>query len=865
MNYRVFLSALAASLISLAAYAIPAKPGAFNYTQPDGSIIRLELHGDEFFSWTTLAGTSQAVELDANGYWRPTTITPGQRQEALRRRNQVNSQRISRRSHANDLMTHGERHIPVLLVAFQDQDFSIDNPQEQFIALLNQSGYSENGGTGSVQDFYLENSHGQFKPIFDVYGPVTLQHEMKYYGEPVRNSQGKIIENDIQPELALYEAALLLDDSIDFSQYDVNNDGYVDMTLFYFAGYNQAEGAHQNTIWPHQWNLQGSSSAEARNARFDGKALNRYFCTSELRGNEGVNMCGIGTTCHEFGHSLGLPDFYDTDYEDNGYAGGLYGFSTMDSGSYNNNGRTPPYFNAEERIMLGWMEEEDLKVLPPGATVIPSITGNVAYMSKTDTSGEYFIYEYRDKTGWDRPLPEGLLVYHADKSTTRSVGGISPYDHWDHWSWYNKINAYGDHPCFYIVPADDQKNLAYSGKGRNMVFPGDKNITTFTPIDWEESFTGLTLNNITLFPGEGVSVNANYSDERIIMGLVQTQNGVGIPGVRVTVRKSNPAENASLRPRQKKSAPETEYECITANDGTFQIKMESFDSPDARITFSKDGYQTLSRDFTVKRLNRVQEVLFRLGEEVANTYRYYDEDEDAYYGGYPPLGNSQMASIRIPADELPESGGIVTSVMFYPVCPADAYYVIIDSGEERLLTYKVPGLEEGADEPILVDLPSRVFPAGKDLYVGYAVENAQVEYEGYPIIIIPGGNHCYYSSLNLEQSNWEYQENEGFDLFLAADIAAQTSEADDMIHTFSQMGINAINDPKNGTYAVGDNFLLGVDCFEGSHPESVSWFMDGKAQNGNSVVLTDGKHTITAALKYADGSVETLELSIDVK
>ena len=224
-----------------------------------------------------------------------------------------------------------------------------------------------------------------------------------------------------------------------------------------------------------------------------------------------------------------------------------------------------------------------------------------------------------------------------------------------------------------------------------------------------------------------------------------------------------------------------------------------------------------------------------------------------------------MASIRIPADELPESGGIVTSVMFYPVCPADAYYVIIDSGEERLLTYKVPGLEEGADEPILVDLPSRVFPAGKDLYVGYAVENAQVEYEGYPIIIIPGGNHCYYSSLNLEQSNWEYQENEGFDLFLAADIAAQTSEADDMIHTFSQMGINAINDPKNGTYAVGDNFLLGVDCFEGSHPESVSWFMDGKAQNGNSVVLTDGKHTITAALKYADGSVETLELSIDVK
>lgn len=874
MNYRVIISALAASLICLGAHAIPARPGAFNYTQPDGSVIRLELHGDEFFSWTTLAGTNQAVELDANGYWRPTTITMEQRNEAMQIRSRVNSLRIATRSSANNIMTHGERHIPVLLVEFQDQEFSVENPQEQFIALLNQSGYSENGGTGSVQDFYLENSHGQFKPIFDVYGPVTLQHEMKYYGEPVRNSQGKIIENDIQPELALYEAALLLDDSIDFSQYDVNNDGYVDMTLFYFAGYNQAEGAHENTIWPHQWSLQDSSLPEARNARFDGKAIGKYFCTSELRGNEGVNMCGVGTTCHEFAHSLGLPDFYDTDYETNGISGGLYVFSTMASGSYNNDGRTPPYFNAEERIMLGWMDEEDMKELPAGTTFIPAMKGNVAFKSFTDTDGEYFIYEYRDKTGWDEPLPEGMLVYHADKSTARTVGGVTPYNHWARWASYNMINAYGDHPCFYVVPADDQQNLYYRGKVKDMVFPGNKNITTFEPVDWESEITGLSLTDITLEKGEGVSVTASYSDFWIVSGTVRTQNGAVIPGVRVALSIEDPAGNIQMSLRHKDDAPKEISVCYTGNDGFFQFHLEELgclDATSVRLIFSKDAYQTTSEVITPKkRGTTIEKTMLQVGEGVASEYSYYDKNATSLYvSGEPALGNSQMASILIPAEDLPADGGTVVSVMLYQAFPADAYYVIIDSGEERLLTYKVPGLgNDTRSGPVLVNLPSVSFPAGQDIHVGYAVVNmhpGDERYNGFPFITTLGGNHLYFSPLNLEKSDWFDQGDDGHDLYFAAYIANRSSEAGDIIHSFSQMGINAINDPKNGTYTAGDNFLLGVDCFEGSYPESVSWVMDGKPQNGNSVVLSEGKHTITATLKYADGSVETLELSIDVK
>ena len=145
----------------------------------------------------------------------------------------------------------------------------------------------------------------------------------------------------------------------------------------------------------------------ARDARFDGLGLDAYFCTSELKGSQGTNMCGIGTTCHEFGHSLGLPDFYDTNYEENGSCSALSSFSTMCSGSYNNDGRTPPYFNAEERVYLGWMIDSDIQDLPAGEISFGSVKDDIAYRSYTDVEGEYFLYECRDGSGWDAPLPKG--------------------------------------------------------------------------------------------------------------------------------------------------------------------------------------------------------------------------------------------------------------------------------------------------------------------------------------------------------------------------------------------------------------------------------------------------------------------------
>ncbi|MCR5407957.1 MAG: M6 family metalloprotease domain-containing protein [Bacteroidales bacterium] len=509
MRTRNILTAAVAALICTAAFAIPASPVPFAAVQPDGTTIMLQQHGDEFFHWTTLAGSSQVMKKDLDGWWRPTTIDfEAKAKAAATRRNAANANR-QYRTHTDNLMTHGERHIPVFLVQFTDLSFKISNPAEKFDALLNQQGYSANGGTGSVRDFYMDNSDGQFQPVFDVYGPVDLPNNMAYYGG--NDSSG----NDSRPEEALIHAAKALDSVVDFSQYDYDNDGYVDMALFYYAGYNEAEYGPANSIWPHQWNAQYVNLG--RTSYFDGKRLAAYFCTSELKSNTGTSMCGIGTTCHEFGHSLGLPDFYDTDYTENGQAGGLYYFSTMDSGAYLNNGCTPPFFNAEERILLGWMTEDDVPILPRGEVSFPSVRYSITYKSLTDVEGEYFLYECRDATGWDKYLPAGLVIYHVDKSKVRKVGGITPYQQWANWESYNSINAYGSHPCFYIIPAANQSSLNYSSNNlKDYVFPGSKNKTTYSPVDWNKADTGVEISGISYSSSDKkVYLTTKYKNEPV--------------------------------------------------------------------------------------------------------------------------------------------------------------------------------------------------------------------------------------------------------------------------------------------------------------------------------------------------------------
>ena len=310
---KKILFALVALTASLQLMAIPARPGRFTVTQPDGTRLVLQRHGDEWGHWLTDASGRMVVQ-DEDGYYRPARgITVDEiRRNGAARRALANQRRAARRAAETGPVAIGRKHFLVILVEFTNKHFSTsDDPKAAFTALLNEKGYSVNGGTGSARDYYYDNSHGLFEPVFDVYGPVQTDTTYAYYGA---NSPGG---DDLRPEEAVIEGCRKLDEEIDFTRYDNDGDGKVDLVFMYYAGKGEADGGASNTIWPHQWEI----SSAGKSLELDGMVIDSYACTNEVTNNR---MCGIGTACHEFAHAMGLPDFYDTDYEDNGMSAGLF-------------------------------------------------------------------------------------------------------------------------------------------------------------------------------------------------------------------------------------------------------------------------------------------------------------------------------------------------------------------------------------------------------------------------------------------------------------------------------------------------------------------------------------------------------------
>ena len=212
------------------------------------------------------------------------------------------------------------------------------------------------------------------------------------------------------------EACKLADEKIDFKKYDQDGDGEVDNVFVFFAGLDEASGAEEDHIWSHAWFIMDGAGEDLF---LDGVRINRYACAAELEGNtyDKSYMTAIGTFCHEYSHTLGLPDFYDTDYPEGGFAAALWlCTSLMDGGNYNNNGNTPPYFNAIEREILEL--SQPVVISEPGTYEMLPINKGTYYRINTTTENEYFLLEYRDNSLWDKYIGgSGVLVYHIDKST----------------------------------------------------------------------------------------------------------------------------------------------------------------------------------------------------------------------------------------------------------------------------------------------------------------------------------------------------------------------------------------------------------------------------------------------------------------
>ena len=481
--------------------AVPAYPKPVDVKQPDGTTVTLQLRGDEFLHFTTTTdgytvtkrtdGFYCYAKRDADGRLTATDVvaknpdarsigerafltelgkmvrpdmTEGQKllkQRAARLyRNRQPDDVSAARGLFRDPIDYSKFKGLVLLIEFTDCQFLTENPQQFYQRLTSEKNFVDDSrkyfnGTapGSARDYFFDNSMGMFDPQFDVLGPVKVDMKAADVGG-----------NDVSHETLAYifkKVMSAVNSQVDYTKYDLDNDGYIDMVYFIFAGYgSNLSGNNSGYIWPHAADF--TPAAAWYGLRFDARYLGRYACSTEILDYEiyspaHPNLDGIGTICHEFSHVLGLADHYDTDYEVNGKAESPLDWDLMASGSYLDNGLTPAGYSAFERHQLGFAEPQNLE-LAGNYELDAFDTSNQFYLLKTGRQYEEFYIENRQNTGWDRCLPgHGMLVWRVDTSDPSVFTS-------------NKVNSEAAHQYLELLCATPGKDIStnytpFPGKG----------------------------------------------------------------------------------------------------------------------------------------------------------------------------------------------------------------------------------------------------------------------------------------------------------------------------------------------------------------------------------------------------------------
>ncbi len=631
---------MSACWLSIGAYAVIASPEPISVTQPDGSTLTLKITGDEFHHYySTLDGTP--MRRTAKGMWVADESVAQEPTSARKARRVAQERQLS-----SSYPLEGSPKSLVILVNFTDLKFQYT--LADFERMLNESGYSQNGGVGSARDYFIASSDSVFSPVFDCYGPVTVSKGYAYYGGNSGSS------SSIHASQMVVEACnLVADMGVDMAQYDTNNDGRLDNVFVYFAGHNEAEHGGENTIWPHRSAVGGSE-------RVQGKLIYDYACTSELRGASGKSMCGIGTFCHEFGHVLGLPDYYDTGYK-------YYTVGTWDimcSGSYNGNGKTPPSYTAGERFQLGWLTPIQLKDAGP-YTLEPLETSNKAYLiAETEHNlsfnsadpNEYWLLENRQNVGWDAPstaLPgTGMLIFHI----TYNAG-----------SWgANTPNCY--------LPLRYDIEEAYGAKGYSTPsdpFPGTAKVTQFTPI----------LHNKTIVEQPILDIAEEGLDIVFTFKSANGENFMFLPTALPVIESTyNPDNRQAYTPASKVKLAGSSLEPGTAiasiSGSGFTISTDSLTwSTSTEMTIGEDS--TLEKYLYVRYAPRKQVCDIQLG-------RIYVRIGGGTVGTYTVHGTSPRPTlIKTPeVSAIEEVTPTSFKVRWNPETDAEYYYVTMYHMEE---------------------------------------------------------------------------------------------------------------------------------------------------------------------------------------
>ncbi len=392
----------------------------------------------------------------------------------------------------------GERHQLVILAAFSDYAFKGDEQAtlEQWDKIFNQEDFSESPFTGSIHDYFFDQSYGNFNLIFDL-EYIQLGQRSRYRSTDEDDENSQFLVQDIVEELK--------NRNIEWSLYDWNNDGFINQLLIVYAGKGMNDGGDSNSIWPHQWWLSehidpttGKCCETCIVSKDDMNYQIDCYCAVQELSSVG-NYGSFGTICHEYTHCFGFPDFYyNTSF---GSVKVVGAWDLMDYGNYNGSGFTPCGYSAHEKMLMQWLTPTELNSAKTITDLEPLSDKPQAYLIRNDGyENEFYMVEHRQQQGWDVKVPgNGIVIFHID------------YDP-DLWTGILKDEE------GYMLPVNTGTKKRYN------IFPANNSTSSYS--GWAYPYSGSSNNELTNTSAPKASLNNENSDGTYLMSKPLTNMNV---------------------------------------------------------------------------------------------------------------------------------------------------------------------------------------------------------------------------------------------------------------------------------------------------------------------------------------------------
>lgn len=519
-------------------FADLASPTPFKVTQPNGVEIEILNRGNHLQGWHEFQGWT--IVQNSDGWWMYASgndrfqLIPSHLKVGIDREPDpftssiekgIRPERRVLEDNApipNLQITRTDTfHVPLILVEFPDAPATYDSID--FEMIMNQEGYTHlnNANTGSFRDFYQEISYEQFLPISEVTNWIMAPNNHDHYGYNNPNGWSNV------RQLVRALADSLEEQGFDWSIYDNDGDGYVDALNVLHQGAGAEQGDYSN-IWSHKSSLGGLS------VTYDGVTISSYTMNPEIQSG---NIVAIGVLAHEFGHALGLPDLYDTDYSSTG-AGKL---ALMASGAWGTNGNTPWYPATMVgwcKNRLGWVDIVEITENQEGISLQQSYSNStIIRVDHPQVDEEYWLIENRQKVGSDTLMPTpGLAIWHINDDIAQGWGPNSnePY--------------YG----VGLEQADGLFSLENGGPSNGGdVYPGDTDNREFshssTP-NTNSLYNVISMTSVDNIsdPGEFMTFDVTYDEVILATAFINDGSGYANGEGTISIGMSNEMEIGEL-------------------------------------------------------------------------------------------------------------------------------------------------------------------------------------------------------------------------------------------------------------------------------------------------------------------------------